>query len=182
MTGVSKPTVLRLLLEAGAVASKYQDEAFRNLKCRRIQVDELWAFVAAKQKNVTPAIAAKNPNAGDIWLWVGIDADTKLVPSWMPGDRTIHTAYAFVNDLASGVGNRVQLTSDNYRAYLTVSTWPSARTSTTPCCTSSMALPRRNRAAIVPPNASAANERRSPASPILSTFRPASLKGRIFRS
>lgn len=119
MTGVSKPTILKLLVQAGAVATKFQDEAFRNLKCKRIQVDEMWAFIACKQKNVTPRIAAKNADAGDIWLWVGIDADTKLVPSWMLGDRSLNTAYAFVNDLASRLSSRVQLTSDNYRAYLT---------------------------------------------------------------
>jgi hypothetical protein len=73
MTGVSKKCIMRLLLEAGAVASKYQDEAFRNLTCKRIQVDELWAFIGAKQKNVTPEIVNKNPSAGDIWLWVAID-------------------------------------------------------------------------------------------------------------
>src|ERR1700693_4299420 len=68
MTGVAKKTVMRLLVEAGTVASKYQDEAFRNLTCKRIQVDEQWAFCYAKAKNVTPKIAAKNPHAGDVWL------------------------------------------------------------------------------------------------------------------
>src|SRR5690242_9436957 len=85
MTGVSKP-VLKLLVEAGVVALKLQDQMFRNLTCQRIQVDEMWGFVAAKQRNVTPALAAKNPHAGDIWLWTAIDADTKLVPCWMLGN------------------------------------------------------------------------------------------------
>ena len=66
------------MVQAGAVASKFQDEAFRNLKCRRIQVDEMWAFIGAKQKNVTPEVLERNPDAGDIWLWLGIDADIKL--------------------------------------------------------------------------------------------------------
>lgn len=87
MTGASKPTVLKLLVEAGAAASKLQDEMFRNLTSQRIQCDEMWAFIAAKQKNVTPEMLAKNPAAGDVWLWVGIDADTKLVMSWMLGKR-----------------------------------------------------------------------------------------------
>src|SRR6202790_1758056 len=70
MTGVSKKCVMRLLVEAGAAASRYQDQVFRDLTCKRIQVDEQWAFSGAKAKNVTPKIAAKNPHAGDVWLWV----------------------------------------------------------------------------------------------------------------
>lgn len=105
MTGVSKPTVLKLLVEAGAVALKYQDEAFRNLTCKRIQVDELWAFIGAKQKNVTQKIAAKNPDAGDIWLWIAIDADTKIVPSWMLGGRDAGVASHFLYDLKKRLAN-----------------------------------------------------------------------------
>ena len=118
MTGVSKKTVMRLLIEAGAVASKYQDHAFRNLTCKRIQVDELWAFIGAKQKNVTPEIAAKNPNAGDIWLWIAIDADTKIVPTWTLGGRDAGVASQFLYDLRQRLANRVQLTSDGHKAYL----------------------------------------------------------------
>src|SRR5438046_2121516 len=80
LTGVSKKAVMRLLLEAGAVASEYQDRVFHNLNCERLQVDEMWAFIGAKQKNVTPEMKLKNPNAGDIWLWTAIDADSKIVP------------------------------------------------------------------------------------------------------
>lgn len=118
MTGVSKKTVMRLLIEAGAVASKYQDQVFRNLTCKRIQVDELWAFIVAKQKNVTPEIVAKNPNAGDIWLWIAIDADTKIVPTWMLGGRDAGVASQFLYDLRQRLANRVQLTSDGHKAYL----------------------------------------------------------------
>lgn len=118
MTGVSKKTVMRLLVEAGKVAADYQDQLFRNLDCKRLQLDELWAFIAAKQKNVTPEMAAKNPSAGDVWLWVAIDADTKLVPSWTLGNRDLSTAYAFVDDLASRLKNRVQLTTDGHRPYV----------------------------------------------------------------
>ena len=78
MTGVAKKTVSRLLVEAGAVAAEYQDRVMRNLTCRRLQVDELWTFCYAKEKNVTPEIAAKVPGAGSVWLWVAMDADTKL--------------------------------------------------------------------------------------------------------
>ncbi len=69
---------MRLLCEAGSVASKFQDRMFRNLNCRRLQVDELWGFCYCKQKNVTPKIVAKNPAAGDVWLGIAIDADSKL--------------------------------------------------------------------------------------------------------
>lgn len=118
MAGVSKKTVMRLLVEAGAMASKFQDQMFRNLTCKRIQVDEMWAFIGAKQKNVTPEIAAKNPNAGDIWLWVAIDADTKIVPCWMLGGRDANTGAQFLYDLRKRLTSRVQLTSDGHRAYL----------------------------------------------------------------
>ncbi len=109
---------MRLLVEAGAVASQYQDDVFRNLSCQRIQVDEMWAFIGAKQKNVTPAIAAKNPSAGDIWLWVAIDPQTKLVPCWSLGDRGAQTAKHFIDDLASRLISRIQLTSDGHKMYL----------------------------------------------------------------
>jgi IS1 family transposase len=118
MTGVSKKTVMRLLVEAGKVAAAYQDQLFRNLDCKRLELDELWAFIAAKQKNVTAEMAAKNPAAGDVWLWVAIDADTKLVPSWTLGNRDLTTAYAFVDDLASRLKNRVQITTDGHKPYI----------------------------------------------------------------
>src|SRR5215471_5954683 len=118
MTGVSKKCVMRLLFEAGSVAEKFQYRMLRGLNCRRIQVDELWGFLVCKQKNVTPEIAAKNPLAGDIWLWVAIDADSKLVPCWMLGQRDAYPANAFVTDLAARLKNRVQLTTDGFRPYL----------------------------------------------------------------
>jgi IS1 family transposase len=118
MTGVSKKTVMRLLVEAGTVAAAYQDHIFRNLSCRRLQLDEMWAFIGAKQKNVTPEIIAKNPNAGDVWLWVAIDADTKLVPCWTLGGRDAGVAKDFIDDLASRLRNRVQLTTDGHKPYI----------------------------------------------------------------
>jgi IS1 family transposase len=109
MTGVSKKAVSRLLVEAGTVAAEYQDRVFRNLSCRRLQVDEIWTFNYCKQANVTADIAARVPNAGDMWLWVAIDADTKLVPC---------VRLEFMSDLASRLKHRVQLTTDGYRPYL----------------------------------------------------------------
>jgi hypothetical protein len=118
MTGIAKKTVMRLLGEIGAVCESYQDRVLRNLSCRRIQLDEMWGFNYCKAKNVTPEIAEKIPGAGDVWLWVAIDAETKLVPCWTLGDRGAATAYGFVSDLAGRLSNRIQLTSDGHRVYL----------------------------------------------------------------
>jgi len=91
---------------------------FQNLKCERMQVDECWSFCYAKQKNVTPEIAANNPGAGDAWLWAAIDADTKLVPCWLIGKRDPETARDFIEDLAGRLTNRIQLTSDGLKMYI----------------------------------------------------------------
>jgi IS1 family transposase len=105
------------MVDAGQAATWYQDRVFRNLTCKRIQVDEIWAFVYAKQKNV--AGAKKAPaNAGDVWTWTAIDADTKLIPSWFVGGRDSDAAIIFMDDLKSRLANRVQLTSDGHKAYL----------------------------------------------------------------
>jgi len=90
----------------------------RGLTSRRIQVDEVWTFNYCKKRNVTPEIAAKHPDAGDMWLWVGIDANSKFVASWRVGQRDLGTAYDFMHDLADRLSNRVQLTSDGFRVYL----------------------------------------------------------------
>jgi IS1 family transposase len=118
ITGVAKNTIAKLLVELGSACLDYQDRTFRNLVCKRIQVDECWAFCYAKAKNVTPEIAAKNPFAGDAWTWAAIDADTKLIPSWTIGPRDGVTARIFVNDLAGRLAERIQLTSDGLSAYL----------------------------------------------------------------
>jgi len=102
------------MVDAGQVAAWYQDRVFRNLTCKRIQVEEIWAFVYAKQKNVAPA---KSP-PGDVWTWTAIDADAKLIPSWFVGGRESDAAMIFTEDLASRLANRVQLTSDGHKAYL----------------------------------------------------------------
>jgi IS1 family transposase len=114
---VSINTVTKLLIDAGRICSEYQDEVFRNLKLGRIQLDEIWAFAYCKQRNVP--FAKKAPkDAGDIWTWVAIDAETKLIPSWLVGDRSGETATRFVCDLSGRLANRVQITSDGHRAYL----------------------------------------------------------------
>jgi IS1 family transposase len=118
MTGVAKNTITKLLVELGAACSEYLDKNLVNLNCKRVQVDEIWSFCYAKAKNVTPAIAAKNPHAGDVWTWVAIDADTKLIPSWIVGPRDGVTARIFVGDLAGRLADRIQLTSDGLSVYL----------------------------------------------------------------
>ena len=118
MTGVSKKTVMRLLVEVGVVCADYQNRVLRNLTSRRLQVDEMWGFNYCKARNVTSKIATKHPMAGDAWLWVALDADTKLVPAWRVGDRDLATAYDFMHDLADRLTNQVQLTTDGHRPYL----------------------------------------------------------------
>jgi IS1 family transposase len=120
MTGVAKKTVMRLLVEVGEICADYQDRAFRNLRCKRLQLDEMWAWIYCKEKNRTEEIAREHPDAGDVWLWVAIDADSKLVPSWMLGQRDLATAKDFVGDLAARVKGRVQITTDALRTYLNV--------------------------------------------------------------
>jgi IS1 family transposase len=117
LTGVSKTTILKLLEDCGEAFSEYQDAAFRNLTCKRLQVDEIWAFNHCKQRNVKKAKAAP-AQAGDIWTWTAIDADTKLIPSWLVGSRDAYAAHAFIGDLAGRLTNRVQLTSDGHAPYL----------------------------------------------------------------
>jgi IS1 family transposase len=117
VTGVSINTVTKLLIDAGKACDEFQSLAFRNLTSRRIEVDEIWAFCYAKQKNVAGAKAAPE-GAGDIWTWTAIDADTKLIPSWLVGDRSGETAKVFISDLASRLVTRVQLTSDGHKSYL----------------------------------------------------------------
>jgi IS1 family transposase len=115
MTGVAKNTVAKLLVDLGTVCSIYQDRVMRDLPCERIQADEIWSFVYSKQKNVPPG---KHGEAGDVWTWVAIDADTKLVPSYRVGARDSYEARLFINDLASRLRHRVQLTTDSYSLYV----------------------------------------------------------------
>lgn len=112
MTGVAKNTIQKLLLELGGACSSYQERVFVNLSCKWAQVDECWAFCYVKAKNVTEEIKAAVPCPGDVWTWAAIDADTKLIPSWIIGPRDATTARLFVNDLAGRLANRIQPTSD----------------------------------------------------------------------
>ena len=116
-TGASKNTIAKLLEDAGEAFSEYQDRVMRNLTCKRVQVDEIWAFVYAKKKNVATAKAAPE-GAGDAWTWMAIDADTKLIPSFYVGRRDVDAAHHFIGDLAMRLANRVQLTSDGHSPYL----------------------------------------------------------------
>lgn len=117
MTGAAKNTVVKLLADVGAACAEYQDKTLRNLPCRRLQADEIWSFVYAKQKNVPTAKAAPE-GAGDAWTWTALCADTKLVAAWMIGPRDGGIAYEFMHDLAGRLANRVQLTTDGHKAYL----------------------------------------------------------------
>jgi IS1 family transposase len=117
LTGASKNTVIKLMIDAGKACASYHDEHVRNLKAKRVQVDEIWSFTYAKQKNVAKAKAAP-ANAGDTWTWTAIDADKKLMISWLVGGRDSDYAMAFMDDLRSRLANRVQLTSDGHKAYL----------------------------------------------------------------
>jgi hypothetical protein len=117
MCDVAFNTVLKLLREIGSACADYQDRALRNLKCKGVQCDEIWSFCYAKGKNV-PAEKKGRFGYGDIWTWVAIDTDTKLVPSFMVGNRDLQTARIFIDDLRARLANRVQLTTDGLLAHL----------------------------------------------------------------
>src|SRR5439155_20581019 len=117
LTGVAKNTVTKLLVELGAACTVYMDGTMRNLPCLRIQCDEIWSFVYAKEKNVTEKIADARI-AGSVWTWTAIDADSKLIPCWLIGKRDGGCATEFMQDLAGRLANRVQLTSDGLKVYL----------------------------------------------------------------
>jgi IS1 family transposase len=115
MLGVGKHTVLRLLEDAGRACAAYHDVMVRGLGTRRIQCDEIWSFVYGKDKNLT--MEQMQAGAGSVWTWTAIDADSKLVISYMLGDRGASTAQAFMKDVASRLSNRIQLTTDGHRVY-----------------------------------------------------------------
>jgi IS1 family transposase len=117
LTGCSKNTVAKLLVAAGHACAAYQDKALRNLPCKRVQMDEIWSFVYAKNDNVAKAKRAP-ATAGDVWTWTALCADTKLLVSWLLGGRDANDAAAFVTDLRSRLAERIQLTSDGHRVYL----------------------------------------------------------------
>jgi IS1 family transposase len=117
ITGRSINTVSKLLVDLGTIASDYQDRTFRNLTCGALQVDELWSFVYAKNPNV-PREKRGEFGYGDVWTYVAIEADTKLIPAWMIGERSPEHARVFMDDLRERLANRVQLTTDGHRIYL----------------------------------------------------------------
>jgi IS1 family transposase len=116
--GVSINTVTKLLIDAGTVCAAYHDERVRGVTAKRVQCDEIWSFSYAKNKNVKFAKNAPE-GAGDVWTWTAIDADSKLIVSWHVGDRSAHTGISFMGDLRARLANRVQLTTDGHKAYLT---------------------------------------------------------------
>lgn len=120
LTGVSKNTIQKLVLELGVAVTEYQDKALRNLNCKRVQADEIWSFCYAKKKTIgkDKTILERNPDAGDVWTWTAIDADSKLCISWLVGDRTADNAYRIMTDVRSRMAQRVQLTTDQLSVYL----------------------------------------------------------------
>lgn len=117
-TGASKNTIIKLLVSAGEACLEYQHRTLRDLPCTKLQLDEIWSFIYAKNDNVKEAKNAP-PVAGDVWTWTAICADTKLLVSWLLGPRDLESAIAFTSDLKSRLANRVQITSDGHRPYLT---------------------------------------------------------------
>ncbi len=116
LTGVGKNTVARLLVAVGKACSVFQDKAFRQLKCSRIQCDEVWSFVGSKEKNTSAEKKAQG--CGDCWTWTALCSDSKLIPCWYVGGRGAQAAYHFMHDLAARLSHRVQLTTDGHKAYL----------------------------------------------------------------
>lgn len=114
---VSINTVSALLVDAGKACAKHHDETVRNVHSKRVQCDEIWSFCYAKQKNVATAKAAPE-EAGDVWTWTALDADSKLIVSYLIGGRDAGYAHEFMEDVAARLANRVQLTTDGLRAYL----------------------------------------------------------------
>lgn len=118
ITGNSINTVTKLLVDVGQACSEFQNTALRNLPCKRIQCDEVWSFCYAKEKNV-PFEYRGLRGYGDVYTWTAIDADTKLVPSWLVGRRDAFYANKFIEDLRSRLAERVQITTDGHKSYLT---------------------------------------------------------------
>jgi IS1 family transposase len=113
---VSINTVTKILIDAGKACQDFHDSTVHHIKAQRVQCDEIWSFVYSKEKN-TPN-RKKGSGIGDVWTWIGIDADTKLVISWYVGNRDATSAYAFMKDVKSRLRTRVQLTTDGLRSYL----------------------------------------------------------------
>jgi len=117
LTGCSINTVTKLLVDVGRACAEYQDKAFHNLTCKRIQCDEIWNFCYCKEKNV-PEEHKGELGYGDVYTWTAMCADSKIIPSFLVGRRDSECAKVFINDLASRLKNRIQLTTDGYKIYL----------------------------------------------------------------
>jgi IS1 family transposase len=118
ITGVHRDTIMRLGVRMGEGCQKIMDEKLRNLSSKLVQVDEVWGFIGMKQKNANEKkVNANGKVAGDVWTWIALDSETKLVPTFAVGDRSQYMANCFIEDLASRLSNRVQLSSDALRAY-----------------------------------------------------------------
>lgn len=117
ITGVSKNTVLKLLAHVGSACVAYQDRVMSNLKCKRLQLDEQWSFVGMKQKNVPQELRGIFGH-GDVYVWLALDANTKLIPCWHVGTRDAESAYEFIHDLAKRLTERVQIVTDGHAAYV----------------------------------------------------------------
>lgn len=115
ITGVAKHTILKLLKDMGCACAAYHNAHVRNLRVRRIQADEIWAFVYGKDRNLT--LEQVQSGLGSVWTWTALDADTKLIVSYMLGDRGASTAQTFMRDVARRIANRIQLTTDGHRVY-----------------------------------------------------------------
>jgi IS1 family transposase len=116
ITGVARMTIEKLLRDLGAACATFHDATVRGLKSQRIQCDEIWSFVGAKEKNTTPEQRAAG--WGDVWTWTAIDADSKLMVSWFLGERNRPAANAFMRDVAARLANRVQLSTDGHAPYV----------------------------------------------------------------
>jgi hypothetical protein len=116
MTGVSKGAILRLLASVGAACAKYHDRVVRNVPAKRIQIDEIWSFVGAKQKNVKPHHLEDGGFAGDVWTFTAIEAQTKLVITWLAGSRDVNTATAFLQDVSERVNLHFLREQASYRS------------------------------------------------------------------
>lgn len=117
ITGASKNTIVKLLVDVGTACAAYQDQVIRNLHCKRVQCDEIWSFCYCKEKNV-PEEHKGELGQGDVYTWTALDADTKLIISFLVGKRDGYYAKLFIDDLASRIDNRIQLTTDGHKAYL----------------------------------------------------------------
>jgi hypothetical protein len=117
ITGASKNAIQRLTKEVGEACLRFQDKMLRNLKCERIQCDEQWCFCYAKDRNLPDSMRGM-PGVGSMWTWVALDADSKLIVSWRIGARDVANAHAFMSDVKERLANRVQMTTDSARVYM----------------------------------------------------------------